>query len=89
MKLTYTRHAGRDLARLYDFILQKNPQAARKASRQLKKNIESLIEQPLMGTAVPELEEFRELVAHDYIVRYRILPDEIVILNAWHVKEDR
>ncbi|WP_347332705.1 type II toxin-antitoxin system RelE/ParE family toxin [Marinimicrobium locisalis] len=89
MKVTYTARAGRDFARLRDFIRQKNPQAAQKAGRQLKKNIQTLVDQPQMGTPVEELENFRELVARDYIVRYRVLSDEIVILNIWHGKEDR
>ncbi len=83
MKATYTARAGRD------FIRKKNPQAAQKASRQLKKSIQTLIDQPQMGMPVEEHEDFRELVARDYIVRYRVLPDEIVILNIWNGKEDR
>lgn len=89
MKVTYTVRAGRDFARLREFIRKKNPQAAQKASRQLKKNIQTLVDQPNMGASVEELEGFRELVARDYIVRYRVLSDEIVILNIWHGKEDR
>ena len=89
MKVTYTARAGRDFARLRDFLRKKNPQAAQKASRQLKKNIQVLIDQPQMGTPVEELENFRELVARDYVVRYRVLSDEIAVLNIWHGKEDR
>ena len=89
MKVTYTERAGRDLIRLRDFVRQKNPQAAQIVSRQLIKNIQSLVDLPQMGTPVEELDDFRELVARDYIVRYRVLSDEIVILNIWHGKEDR
>lgn len=89
MKLTYTVRAGRDLTRLRNFIRKKNPYAAQKTSRQLKKHIQSLLDQPQMGTIVEGLENFYELVARDYIIRYRILPEEIVILNVWHEKEDR
>ena len=89
MKLTYTVRAGRDLKRLRDFIRQKNPPAAQKASRQLKKNIQNLVDQPQMGTATEGFEGLYELVARDYIVRYRVLSDEVVILNVWHEKEER
>ena len=89
MKVTYTERAGRDLIRLRDFIRKKNPQAAQIVSRQLIKNIQSLVDLPQMGPPVEELDDFRELVARDYIVRYRVLSDEIVILNIWHGKEDR
>ncbi|MFT7388926.1 MAG: toxin ParE1/3/4 [Candidatus Endobugula sp.] len=89
MKITYTKRAGRDFVRLREFIRQKNSQAAQKASRQLKANIQALVSHPKMGASINELEAFRELVARDYIVRYRVLSDEIVILNIWHGKEDR
>jgi toxin ParE1/3/4 len=89
MKITYTERAGRNFVRLREFIRQKNPQAAQKASRQLKANIQALVGHPKMGTSINELEAFRELVARDYIVRYRVLSDEIVILNIWHGKENR
>ena len=89
MKITYTERAGRDFVRLREFIRQKNPQAAQKASRQLKANTQALVDHPKMGTSINELEAFRELVARDYVVRYRVLSDEIVILNIWHGKEDR
>ena len=88
MKVTYTARAGRDFVRLREFIRKKNPQAAQKAGRQLKKNIQALVDQPNMGVPVEDLEGFRELVARDYVVRYRVLSDEIVILNIWHGKED-
>ena len=89
MKLTFTVTAVRDVVRLREFIWEKNPQAAQKASSQLKQNIQALVEQPKMGTPLEGLEDFRELVARDYIVRYRLMPNEIVILKIWHGKETR
>lgn len=89
MKVTYTARAGWNFIRLREFIRKKNPQAAQKIGRQLKKNIQALVDQPNMGTEVEGLEGFRELVARNYVIRYRILPDEIVILNIWHGKEER
>ena len=89
MKLTFSVTAIRDLVRLREFIREKNPQAAQKSSSQLKKNIQALVDQPNMGLPIEDLEDFRELVARDYIVRYRLLPNEIVILKIWHGKEER
>jgi plasmid stabilization system protein ParE len=89
MKLTFSVTATRDLVRFREFIRKKDPQAAQKVSSQLKQNIQALAEQPSMGTPVGGLENFRELVARDYVVRYRLLPSEIVILKIWHGKEDR
>ena len=89
MKLTFSVTAIRDLVRLREFIREKNPQVAQKSSSQLKKNIQALVDQPNMGLPIEDLEDFRELVARDYIVRYRLLPNEIVILKIWHGKEER
>ncbi len=90
MKIIYTERAGRDLVRLRDFIRKKNPQAAEKASRQLRENINSLLQHPNLGTVLSgKLEHIRELVAPVYIVRYRIVEEGIVILKVWHEKEIR
>jgi plasmid stabilization system protein ParE len=89
MKLTFTVTAVRDVVRLREFIRAKNPQAAQKESSQLKQNIQALVGQPKMGAPLDGLEDFRELVARDYIVRYRLMPNEIVILKIWHGKETR
>lgn len=89
MKLIFTATATRYFVRLREYIRKQNPQAAQKVSSLLKQNIQTLVEQPNMGTPVEGLEDFRELVARDYIVRYRLVPNEIVILKIWHGKEDR
>ncbi|TNC79764.1 MAG: type II toxin-antitoxin system RelE/ParE family toxin [Oleiphilus sp.] len=89
MKLTFTVTAIRDLLRLREFIENKNPQAAMKASALLKQNIQSLVQQPKLGIPIEGLDEYRELVAREYIVRYRVLKKEIVILKIWHGREDR
>ena len=89
MKLVLTSRAQGDLNRLRDFIDKKNKPAAKKSSQQLIENIKSLLAQPLMGAELAGLPGFRELVARSYIVRYRIVEEEVVILKVWHVKEDR
>ena len=89
MKLIYTRRAGRDLIRLCDFIGTENPQAAKQASQQLRKQIRDIKRQLKLGLQHQELEGVRELIAWDYIVRYYLSEEEIVILNIWHGKENR
>jgi len=87
MKLKFTHQAVLDLKRLNDFIRQHNPAAAKKASAQLRRNIMQLVEHPRLGVALDELLGCRELVAHNYIVRYCLSEDEVVVLNVWHHKE--
>lgn len=89
MKLDFTRSALRDLKRLREFIAIKNPTAARRISQQLKQSINRLVDQPLLGHPMEELPDVRELVAGDYLARYIVLDDRILILRVWHTKEDR
>jgi plasmid stabilization system protein ParE len=79
--------------RLRDFIGEKNPLAAKQASRCLVTSIMRLADQPSMGVDVEEIPGIQDLIAEDYIVRYAvryaILEEEIYILRIWHGKEDR
>jgi len=89
MKLRYTPTAARDLLRLRRFTAKNNPLAAQKASQQLRKNIQHLLGHPELGSGRSELGDVRELIAREYIIRYKMAEQEIVILNIWHEKEDR
>ncbi|HCH32562.1 MAG TPA: type II toxin-antitoxin system RelE/ParE family toxin [Oceanospirillaceae bacterium] len=87
MKLKFTHQAVVDLKRLDDFIRQHNPSAAKKASSQLRRNIAHLVEHPRLGVALDGLLGCREMVAHDYIVRYCVSGNQVIVLNVWHHKE--
>jgi toxin ParE1/3/4 len=89
MKLQFTRSAQRDLERLREFIAKKNPSAARRISQRLKKAITRLLEHPKMGVMVEEIEEARDLIQGDYIVRYTLLENTVIFLRIWHGKEER
>lgn len=89
MILQFTRSAQNDLERLRDFIAQNNPSAARRISQRLKNAITRLLDHPEMGVVVEEVEEARDLVHGDYIVRYTLLENTVMILRIWHGKEDR
>jgi toxin ParE1/3/4 len=88
MKLYYTPRAMRDLKRLREFIAKKNPLAAQKASRQLKRQIKALKTHPEMGINHPFLRGVQDLVAREYTVRYRVVGDIVQVLMIWHEKED-
>ena len=84
-----------DLQRLHDFIAEENPSAARHVARELLDGISGLRRFPRMGKKVAVApgqlapNEFRDWFTGNYIVRYLILDDRIVILRVWHGKEDR
>ena len=88
-KLLFTRSALNDLERLRGFIAEKNPTAASNVAKRLLASIHKLQEHPKMGKAVAGIQNVRDWVVGDYVTRYQIKQDCIVILRVWHDKEDR
>ena len=82
-----------DLKRLHEFIEQHSPVAASRAIDALVESAESLTEFPEIGRPW-ELElDFRELPvkygARGYVIRYRMIGNEVFIERVWHALEDR
>ena len=90
MKLVYTGPALRDLDRLRHWIAEHNPSAARRMISKLKRILSQLLHFPLLGIAIEETPEIRDLIIDAYIVRYRIDTEKriIYILRIWHGRED-
>jgi len=92
MKLSYSHDAISDLIRLREFIASKNPEAAKKIARSIRKGITQLKTFPYLGVEVelaPDPEMIRDLIIGNYIVRYLIHQKQVYILRVWHHKEDR
>jgi len=89
MRLQLTRAATRDLTRLRDFIARHDPSAAARVAKRLGRTLRLLRDQPELGRAVEDLASVRDLVAGDYVVRYSVREDTVVILRLWHGREAR
>lgn len=89
LRLEFTHKALQDIRRLREFIAEKNPQAASRMAKRLHSTLSHLAEQPHLGRALSELPGLREWVAGDYIARYAMFEERIVIIRIWHGKEDR
>ena len=90
MNLRFSPEAVDDLARLRDFIEEKNPSAAQRIARDLLLGMEKLKVFPEIGLKVDrafEPQRIRDLFIGRYTVRYLIGEGEIVILRLWHSKE--
>lgn len=87
MKLQFSDSAVQDLVRLREFIAENNPQAAERVSLRLRQAIGKLVLYPDIGRPVPELENVRELIAGNYVVRYLCEEDTVFVLRVWHGKE--
>ncbi|NMG10555.1 type II toxin-antitoxin system RelE/ParE family toxin [Brasilonema sp. UFV-L1] len=89
MKLKFSESAVRDLVRLRDFITRNDSNAAERVSLRLRQAIGKLVLNPDIGRPVPELENVRELIAGNYVVRYLQEDDTVFVLRVWHGKEFR
>ena len=92
MKIIYSQEAITDLIRLRKFIAIKNPQAAQKVAKSIRKGISQLKTFPYLGIEVeqaPNPEMIRDLIIGNYIARYLIHAKQIYILRVWHHKEER
>ena len=95
MKLAFAREARDDLVRLRAFIAEHDPAAAERAARRLIQGIERLMRHPRLGqrvTASPDQvapEEIRDWLVADYVIRYLIANDRVIVLRVWHGREQR
>ena len=92
MRLVYSREAVADLVRLRAFIAEHNPAAAARVAEALIARIENLLVFPHMGRPVaqaPEPEVVRDMIFGNYIVRYSLHGEALVILRLWHHYEER
>jgi plasmid stabilization system protein ParE len=86
-----------DLERLRRFILEKNPDAAKRAVIRIREATKLLADHPERGRLVEDLFPFRDLCipfgAGNYLLRYRVHPEthttQVVIVRVWHSREQR
>jgi toxin ParE1/3/4 len=88
-RLQFTRSATRDLRRPRDFVAEQDPAAATRVGKRLGRTIRLLRDQPALGKEVEAPPDVRELVAGDYVVRYTVKEDAVVVLRVWHGRESR
>jgi len=83
-----------DVDRLYDFLSEKNPTAARDAVRAIIASARQLETFPEIGKPLNENPPWRELFSpfgHGaYVLRYRIdRSGNVIITRVWHSRENR
>lgn len=81
-----------DVERLRSFLDQNNPSAAQRALESIWIAVDRLQEFPDLGMQTTD-GDIRQLVvrfgASGYIVRYAVLPPDILITRIWHGRETR
>jgi toxin ParE1/3/4 len=88
-RLQFTWSATRDLRRLRAFVAEHDPAAAARIGKRLGRTIRLLRDQPALGKEVEAPPDVRELVAGDYVVRYRVTEDAVVVPRIWQGRESR
>jgi len=91
-RLKWSQPALLDVARLYDFLAPKSPDAAKRAVKAIRQGIRALGKHPEIGRPVEEmLAEFREWVIEfghgAYLALYHFDGKQIVILAIRHGRE--
>lgn len=91
MDLKWTSKAQSDLARLYDFLVPVNRQAAAHTVQALAAAPLRLLEHPRIGERLDEFDprEVQRIVVGRYEMRYEICNATIYVLRLWHSREDR
>ena len=92
-KVVWRERALEDISRLYDFLFEKNEEAARKAAQVILRGSSLLEDTPRLGRPMADGTERRELFipfgSGFYVIRYFFASDTVVIVRVWHEREDR
>jgi toxin ParE1/3/4 len=92
MRLAYSAEAVEDLIRLRSFIAENDPAAAARIGEDLVARIDHLREFPALGKMVssaPDPEVLRDAIFGNYVIRYAILQNSVIVLRVWHQAESR
>jgi len=91
-EIVWLPSAARDVARLREFIQNKNPTAAIRAASRIKEATKILADNPEAGKPVEDLFPFRELFVPfgngNYVIRYREDGIRAIIIKVKHSRED-
>lgn len=92
-KIAWRERALEDVRRLYDFLFEKNEEAAVKAAQIILRGSSLLEESPRLGRPMADGTGRRELFipfrSGFYVLRYFLTSDTAVIVRVWHGREDR
>jgi toxin ParE1/3/4 len=92
-KVVWRERALEDISRLYDFLFEKNQEAARKAAQIILRGSSLLEDTPRLGRPMADGTERRELFipfgSGFYVLRYFLANNTVVIVRVWHGREDR
>lgn len=91
-RLIWSPEALADIQRLYRFLAEKNPDAARLAAAAIRDGMQIVAEHPGVGRPVDDMDpEFQEWTisfgASGYVALYRLQQDVALVVAVRHQKE--
>jgi toxin ParE1/3/4 len=84
MRVIWSPSALREVARIYEYLVDFNPRAARAVMTALLETGDGLANLPHRGRPVPNSDKRELLTAYPYIIRYRVVGDTVRILRVRH-----
>jgi plasmid stabilization system protein ParE len=92
-EVVWRERALKDIDGLYNFLFEKNEDAAAKAAQIILRSSSLLEESPRIGRPMADGTKRRELFipfgAGFYVLRYFLVNKVVVIVRVWHGREDR
>ena len=92
-KIVWRERALEDISRLYDFLFEKNEEAATKAAQIILRGSSLLEESPRLGRPMADGTGRRELFipfgSSFYVLRCFLADDDAVVVRVWHGRENR
>ncbi|MFB6259553.1 MAG: type II toxin-antitoxin system RelE/ParE family toxin [Thiohalorhabdaceae bacterium] len=92
-QVAWLPEALQDVERLYDFLHEHDPQAARNAVLCIQAVARQLAEFPEIGKPMSDgsgrREAFAAFGAGAYVLRYRLEAERPVVIRVWHTRERR
>jgi toxin ParE1/3/4 len=92
-EIVWRERALKDIDRLYNFLFEKNEDAAAKVAQVILRGSSLLEDSPRLGRPMADGTGRRELFipfgAGFYVLRYFFTNEIVVIVRVWHGREDR
>lgn len=89
IRTVWSKSALGDLQRISDFYERFDPELAVRILSFIQQAIELPRIFPLAGRKVPRIKDVFEIVSGDFIVRYELTQEGLLVLRVWHGKEKR
>ena len=93
MQIIWSNEASGDVERLFVFLSNENREAAMRALDAMENSVNMLADFPEIGRPMNDGTENRELFipfgSASYVLRYIIEEEKVVIIRAWHSRENR